>query len=70
VTYKFITDPSVGMWSRAKRATHGERLSESLWAPTPLESGSEMSEGESSEDEKMGERMREATERGYGSEPE
>jgi sphingolipid delta-4 desaturase len=67
VTYKFITDPSVGMWSRAKRAGHGEKISESTWAPV---SDSEVSEGESSADEKMGERMREATERGYGSEPE
>lgn len=55
------------MWSRAKRAGHGEKISESTWAPV---SDSEVSEGESSADEKMGERMREATERGYGSEPE
>jgi sphingolipid delta-4 desaturase len=68
VTYKFITDPSVGMWSRAKRNNHGERISESVWTPRD-DDMSEASDG-ASEDEKMGERMREATERGYGSEPE
>jgi sphingolipid delta-4 desaturase len=68
VTYKFITDPSVGMFSRAKRAGHGEKISESTWTPTDDEV-SEASDG-ASEDEKMGERMREATDRGYGSEPE
>lgn len=50
---------------------HGEKLSESIWTPRENgDSASEMSEGESSADEKMGEGMREATERGYGSEPE
>jgi sphingolipid delta-4 desaturase len=68
VTYKFITDPSVGMFSRAKREGHGEKISESTWTPTDDEI-SEASDG-ASEDEKMGERMREATDRGYGSEPE
>jgi hypothetical protein len=57
------------MFSRAKRTGHGERISESTWTPSSA-SDSEISEGESSADEKMGERMREATERGYGSEPE
>lgn len=33
VTWKFITDPSVGMWSRAKRTSKGERLPEELWVP-------------------------------------
>jgi len=74
VTYKFITDPSVGMWSRAKRNGHGNKISESVWTPrTPREEDedeSEISEGESSADEKMSARMKEATERGYGSEPE
>lgn len=32
VTWKFITDPSVGMWSRAKRTGKGERLDEGVWA--------------------------------------
>lgn len=71
VTYKFITDPSVGMWSRAKREGHGAKIDESVWTPAVTDdSASEVSEGASSGDEKMCERMREATERGYGSEPE
>jgi len=31
VTWRFITDPSVGMWSRAKRTGKGERLDERVW---------------------------------------
>lgn len=31
VTWKFITDPSVGMWCRAKREGKGDRLHESVW---------------------------------------
>jgi hypothetical protein len=56
------------MWNRAKREGHGTKISENVWDPRD-ESASEASDGVS-EDEKMGERMREATERGYGSEPE
>jgi sphingolipid delta-4 desaturase len=71
VTYKFITDPSVGMWSRAKRDGKGVKIDESVWTPVSSDdSASEVSDGASSGDEKMNERMREATERGYGSEPE
>jgi hypothetical protein len=59
------------MFSRAKREGHGTKISESVWTPRD-EDESEISEGESeiSSDEKMSARMREATERGYGSEPE
>jgi hypothetical protein len=58
------------MFSRAKRESHGAKISESTWTPREDDSeASEVSDG-ASEDEKMGERMREATERGYGSEPE
>lgn len=31
VTYKFITDSRVGMWSRAKRIGKGEKLDERIW---------------------------------------
>ncbi|WWD20655.1 hypothetical protein CI109_105131 [Kwoniella shandongensis] len=31
VTWKFITDPSVGMWSRAKRTSKGEKIHENTW---------------------------------------
>lgn len=33
VTWRFITDPSVGMWSRAKRASgdRGKRIDEDVW---------------------------------------
>ncbi|WVQ95508.1 hypothetical protein IAU59_002605 [Kwoniella sp. CBS 9459] len=31
VTWKFITDPSVGMWSRAKREGRGERIEPNTW---------------------------------------
>jgi hypothetical protein len=59
------------MWSRAKREGHGAKISENVWT-NMVSDDSEISEGESeiSVDEKMKERMREATERGYGSEPE
>jgi hypothetical protein len=59
------------MFSRVKRESHGTKISESVWTPRD-EDESEVSEGESeiSADEKMSARMREATERGYGSEPE
>ena len=61
VTYKFITDSRVGMWSRAKRTGRGARIDERVWgalargevdAPGGLggSSGSELeSEGESEE---------------------
>jgi len=31
VTWKFITDPKVGMWSRVKRTGKGERIDERVW---------------------------------------
>ncbi|KAL7423895.1 sphingolipid delta-4 desaturase [Cryptotrichosporon argae] len=31
VTWKFITDPSIGMWSRAKRTGRGEPIDEGVW---------------------------------------
>ncbi|WVF67944.1 hypothetical protein IAT40_002706 [Kwoniella sp. CBS 6097] len=31
VTWKFITDPSVGMWSRAKREGRGEKIEPNTW---------------------------------------
>lgn len=31
VTWKFITDPSVGMWSRAKRDNKGEKMDQRVW---------------------------------------
>lgn len=62
------------MWSRAKREGHGIKLSENVWTPVAGDAGddtaSEISEGASSGDEKMDQRMKEAVERGYGSEPE
>lgn len=75
VTYKFITDPSVGMWSRAKRDGHGIKIDEKVWnaaasSSSSASASSDVSEGESSEDEKLSTQMREAVERGYGSEPE
>lgn len=60
VTWKFITDPSVGMWSRAKRVDKGEKLDERVWLDGE-DSGVEL-------EVKAG--MKEAVERGYGSDPE
>ncbi|WVN89724.1 uncharacterized protein L203_104954 [Cryptococcus depauperatus CBS 7841] len=31
VTWKFITDPNIGMWCRAKRDGKGEKIHESFW---------------------------------------
>lgn len=60
------------MWCRAKRDGHGTKLSEDVWTPASPgdDTASEVSEGASSADEKMVARMKEAVERGYGSEPE
>ena len=46
VTWKFITDPGVGMWCRAKRTGKGERLDARVWM------GKQESESEGS-DEKL-----------------
>ncbi|WRT70641.1 uncharacterized protein IL334_007639 [Kwoniella shivajii] len=32
VTWKFITDPSIGMWCRAKRTSKGEKIDHSTWS--------------------------------------
>ncbi|WVQ63257.1 uncharacterized protein L199_001408 [Kwoniella botswanensis] len=34
VTWKFITDPSIGMWSRAKRLKKGDKIDHSFWTPS------------------------------------
>ncbi|ADV19889.1 sphingolipid delta-4 desaturase [Cryptococcus gattii E566] len=56
VTWKFITDPSVGMWCRAKREGKGDRLHESVWV-----NGSRCVSRKSEDD------MEEEDERGYAS---
>ncbi|ODN82944.1 hypothetical protein L202_01188 [Cryptococcus amylolentus CBS 6039] len=64
VTWKFITDPSVGMWCRAKRESKGERLDEKIWAPGGAEGlrrGSSRAQGEEEDEEE---------ERGYASDRE
>jgi sphingolipid delta-4 desaturase len=68
VTWKFITDPRVGMWSRAKRNGKGERLDEHVWRElwskaAVSEDGSESSANES----ELEREMDEAVERGYAS---
>ncbi|KAL1410088.1 sphingolipid delta-4 desaturase [Vanrija albida] len=66
VTWKFITDPSVGMWSRAKRANHGERIDEHVW--TQLWRGAEGDETESvasADSSEINREMEEAVEIGY-----
>ncbi|KAK4687192.1 sphingolipid 4-desaturase/C4-monooxygenase, partial [Tremellales sp. Uapishka_1] len=62
VTWKFITDPSVGMWSRAKRVDKGERLSETIWTADAADSASTSAHSES------GASSEEEEERGYASE--
>lgn len=65
VTYKFITDPNVGMWSRAKRTSRGEKLDERVWVDMARGGGDEeVSEAESSD---VGKGMEEAVQRGYAS---
>ncbi|GFZ48150.1 Dihydroceramide delta(4)-desaturase [Saitozyma sp. JCM 24511] len=65
VTYKFITDPNVGMWSRAKRTSRGEKLDERVWVDMARGGGGEeISEAESSD---VGKGMEEAVQRGYAS---
>ena len=50
MTWKFITDPSVGMWSRAKRTGKGERLNEDVWSKLAGRSA-EVSAAAASEDD-------------------
>jgi sphingolipid delta-4 desaturase len=52
VTWKFITDPSVGMWSRAKRTGKGERLDEGVWNRM-AGAGQEGGQGEVREEEEL-----------------
>ena len=88
VTWKFITDPSVGMWSRAKRTGRGDKIDQAFWSAestsastlTPELSAtrsvgsisstsiSTVGEAETVDDVRAG--MKEAVERGYGSDPE
>jgi sphingolipid delta-4 desaturase len=75
VTYKFISDPKVGMWSRAKRTCRGEKLDERVWtrmASGAREAQSEggMSDGVTSDEDAVGRGMEEAVLRGYGSDHE
>lgn len=69
VTYRFITDPRIGMWSRAKRTGRGEKIDEhvwkGLWHREESESGSD-TESVISESE-LEREMEEAVERGYAS---
>jgi sphingolipid delta-4 desaturase len=71
VTWKFITDPRIGMWSRAKRASgeKGARVDEEVWlACQRQENGSEVPDVAG--DAEMDRFMDEAVERGYGSDAE
>jgi sphingolipid 4-desaturase/C4-monooxygenase len=58
VTWRFITDGNIGMWSRVKRTDKGSRIDPSVWVKG-VEGGDidEMT-------------MREVVERGYGSDNE
>jgi sphingolipid delta-4 desaturase len=71
VTWKFITDPNVGMWSRAKRNSRGERIDEHVWKGLwhkHEENDPESESEESSVDEEELEReMEEAVAIGYAS---
>ncbi|KAK8850473.1 hypothetical protein IAR55_004391 [Kwoniella newhampshirensis] len=60
VTWKFITDPSVGMWSRAKRTSKGEKIHENTWVARKGDSISVMDESTVEDEE-------EEEERGYAS---
>lgn len=68
VTWQFITDPNVGMWSRAKRNGRGTRLDEHVWKQLWEKA---MDESEASEadlsDSEIEREMEEAVERGYAS---
>jgi sphingolipid delta-4 desaturase len=81
VTWKFISDPRVGMWSRAKRTMgdKGQRIDEEDWkvcetAKRDQKLGSDdvkiVNPAQSEEDEELERFMDEAVERGYGSDAE
>ena len=69
VTWKFITDPNVGMWSRAKRTEKGGKIDEAVWtiAAGKVQGGKDEGEGQ---DERLEEEMEEAVGRGYASDSE
>lgn len=85
VTWKFISDPRVGMWSRAKRqqGEKGDRIDESAWKAceraavlgVQAEGKDEVEDPvvilkNGSEEALMDALMSEAVERGYGSDAE
>jgi len=76
VTWKFITDPRVGMWSRAKRQSgdKGKRIEEDEWKVCQKVFGGEEGDAvvilKNGEEEAMDKLMSEAVERGYGSDGE
>ncbi|KAK6906659.1 sphingolipid delta-4 desaturase [Kwoniella mangroviensis CBS 10435] len=49
VTWKFITDPSIGMWSRAKRLDKGDKIDHSFWTPLIGSDGEVQSKKETSD---------------------
>lgn len=69
VTWRFITDPKVGMWSRAKREGRGERIDEHVWHGLYEKKGEE-TEDPFVEEEEMRREMAEAVEIGYASDCE
>ena len=60
VTWKFITDPQVGMWCRAKRLDRGEKIDPVTWTQ-------QKTVDEEQSDTLLSREMDEAVERGYGS---
>jgi len=67
VTWKFITDPNVGMWSRAKRSSHGERIDEHVWHGLWHKKDDPESDEEVVDEVELEHEMEEAIERGYAS---
>lgn len=69
VTWQFITDPKVGMWSRAKRNGKGARLDEHVWRGL-WEKDEDIEVVSSVDEEEIEREMEEAVERGYASDRE
>ena len=68
VTWKFITDPSVGMFSRAKRTERGEKIDPTVWYPkSHVTADAVCSEADKLANDQADAEM---TERGYGSDRE
>lgn len=67
VTWQFITDPSVGMWSRAKRTGKGARIDEHVWRGLWEKQADESEESDSVSDSEIEREMDEAVEIGYAS---